>query len=136
MRVITERWENGGRKEMVCAVCEPGFTAEWVKYPPLRELFYLRKGKVKFTVLGREFIADDECVVDIPRFAPHSMEVLAHSELYDMGGQSWWSMFLQCLQSVQVNAPERYNAETIEDLKKKYAIQDVRLQKATSVRSG
>ena len=122
MRVIVERWENGGTKEMVCAVCEPGFTAQWVKYPPLRELLYLRKGKIKFTVLGREFVADDECVVDIPRFAPHSMEVLEPSELYDMGGQSWWSMFLQSVQSIRANAPERDTPETIEALKKKYDI--------------
>ena len=123
MRVIVERWENGGVKEMVCAVCEPGFTAEWVKYPPLRELLYLRKGRIRFKVLGKEFVADDECVVDIPRFAPHSMEVLEHSELYDLGGQSWWSMFLQSLQYVRTKAPERDNEETVEALKKRYDIQ-------------
>ena len=123
MRVIVERWENGGMKEMVCAVAEPGFTAEWVKYPPLRELFYVRKGKVKFKVFNEEFIADDECVVDIPRFAPHSMEVLEHSEIYDMGGQSWWSMFFQCLQSIKVRNPDRYTEENVEALKKKFKIQ-------------
>lgn len=123
MRVLVERWENGGTKELACAVCEPGFTAEWVKYPPLRELLYVREGKVKFTVLGKEFIADDECVVDIPRFAPHSIEVLEHSEIYDLGGQTWWSMFLQCLESVKVNAPARYTEETIENFKKKFKVQ-------------
>ena len=123
MRVIVERWENGGVKELVCAVCEPGFTAEWVKYPPLRELLYVRKGKVKFTVLGQGFIADDECVVNIPRFAPHKLEVLEHSEIYDMGGQSYWSLFLQSVESLRVNNPDRYNEENIERLKKKFDIQ-------------
>ena len=124
MRIIVERWENGGTKEMACAVCEPGFTAEWVKYPPLRELFYVRKGKVKFKALGEEFIADDECVVDIPRFAPHSMEVLEHSEIYDLGGQSYWSIFLQTYESLRRNSPEKLeDAEYLEKLKKRYDIQ-------------
>ncbi len=123
MRVIVERWENGGTKEMVCAVCEPGFTAEWVKYPPLRELLYVRKGKVKFTVLGQEFIADDECVVNIPRFAPHKIEVLEHAEIYDMGGQSYWSLFLDAVESVRKNNPDRNTPEYIEKLKKKFDIQ-------------
>ena len=93
-----------------------------MKYPPIRELFYLRKGRIKFKVLGKEFVADDECVIDIPRFAPHSMEVLEHSELYDLGGQSWWSMFFQSLQYIRTKAPERDNEETLEALKKRYDI--------------
>ncbi len=127
MRVIVERWENGGVKELACAVCEPGFTAEWVDYPPLQELLYVRKGRVKFTVLGEEFVADDECVVSIPRFAPHSIEVLEHSEIYDLGGQSYWSLFLMSLDSVRTFEPERYNSETVERLKKQYDIQIERI---------
>ena len=123
MRILVERWENGGTKELACAVCEPGFTAEWVKYPPLRELFYVRSGKVKFTVLGQEFIADDECVVDIPRFAPHSMEVLAHSEIYDLGGQSYWSLFLMNYASIRKFKPEQLTPETVENLKKRFDVQ-------------
>ena len=123
MRIIVERWENGGTKELACAVCEPGFTAEWVKYPPLRELLYVRSGKVKFTVLGQEFIADDECVVDIPRFAPHCMEVLEHSEIYDLGGQSCWSLFLQNYASIRKFRPEQLTPENVEQLKKRFDIQ-------------
>ena len=123
MKVVVERWENGGVKEMVCAVMEPGFTAQWVKYPPLKELLFVRKGKVKFTVLGKEFIADDECVVCIPRFAPHSIEALESSEVYDLGGQSYWSLFLQNYTSVKTLSPERLTKETVETLKKKFDIQ-------------
>lgn len=122
MRIIVERWENGGVKEMACAVMEPGFTAEWVKYPPLRELFYLRSGKIKFTVMGREFIADDECVIDIPRFAPHSIEVLEHSELFDLGGQSYWSMFLSNYLSVRTRTPGRLENGGLDALKEKFNI--------------
>ncbi|MBR2520663.1 MAG: cupin domain-containing protein [Oscillospiraceae bacterium] len=123
LKVVVERWENGGTKEMVCAVMEPGFTAEWVKYPKLRELLYVRSGKVKFTVLGEEFIADDECVVDIPRFAPHSIEVLEHSEVYDMGGQSYWSLFMQNYASILKHKPDTLTPEKLDELKKKFDIQ-------------
>ena len=122
-RVVVERWENGGVKELDCAVMEPGFTAEWVKYPPLRELLYLRKGKIKFNVLGKEFTADDECVIDLPRLAPRSMEVLEHSELFDLSGQSWYSLFLQDYASIRAYDPDRLTPEKVEELKKHYDIQ-------------
>jgi len=121
MKVIVERWENGGVKELCCAEMQPGFTAEWDKYPKLRELFYVRKGKVKFKVMNDEFIADDECVVDIPRFAPHSIEVLEETEMYELGGQTYWSLFLQNYESIRQRDPKRLeDPETLETLKKKF----------------
>ena len=121
MKVIVERWENGGTKEMCCAVMEPGFTAEWEKYPRLRELFFVRSGKVKFKVMNEEFIADDECVVDIPRYAPHSIEVLEKTEMFDLGGQTMWSLFLQNYESIRNRAPERLNdPATLQALKDKF----------------
>ena len=121
MKVIVERWENGGVKELVLAEMEPGFTAEWVKYPPLRELLYVRKGKVKFTVLGQEFVADDECLVNIPRFAPHRLEALERSEVYDLGGQSYWSLFFQGYEFLRAD-PARLTPEAVEALKQKFSI--------------
>ena len=94
-----------------------------MKYPPLRELLYVRSGKVKFTVLGQEFIADDECVVNIPRFAPHSLEALEHSEVYDLGGQTYWSLFFQSYAYIRTKEPERLTPETVEALKKKFQVQ-------------
>ena len=102
---------------------EPGFTARWVKYPPLRELLYVRSGKVKFNILGKEFVADDECVVNVPRFAPHSIEALEHSEVYDLGGQSWWSLFFQNYTSIRTYDPKRLTPETIQRLKDQFHIQ-------------
>ncbi|MCR4772024.1 MAG: hypothetical protein K5855_06880, partial [Oscillospiraceae bacterium] len=106
-----------------CAVMEPGFTAKWVKYPPLRELFYLRSGKVKFNICGREFIADDECVINAPRFMPRSIEVLEKAEMYDLGGQPYWSLFLQSYAAVRHYEPERLTEETLAALKKRFKIQ-------------
>ena len=126
-KIVVERWENGGVKELDCAVMEPGFTAEWVKYPPLRELFYLRSGKVKFTICGKEFIADDECVINAPRFMPRKLEVLEKAELYDLGGQPYWSLFLQSYASIQHYDPQRLTPETVAALKKRVHIQVERI---------
>ncbi len=123
MRVIIERWENSGIKELNCAVMEPGFTAKWIQYPTLKEVFYVRSGKVKFNIAGKEFIADDECVVIAPRYAPRSMEVLEKTEMYDTGGQSYWSLFLQSYESIKHHDPARLTKETVDALKKRFDIQ-------------
>jgi len=123
LKVVVERWENGGVKELECAVMEPGFTAKWVKYPLLKELFYVRSGRVKFNILGREFIADDECVVMAPRYAPRSIEALEKTELYELGGQSYWSLFMQNYMSIRHYDPDRLTPETVSALKKKFGIQ-------------
>ncbi len=123
IKVMVERWENGGVKELCLAEMEPGFCVEWDKYPALREMLYIRSGKVKFNVMGKEFIADDECIVDLPRFAPRSMEVLEKADVYDFIGQTQWSMFLQNYASLKKFAPERFNdAAEIDALKKKFDV--------------
>ena len=123
MKIVVERWENGGAKELACAVMEKGFWAKWVRFPPLRELLYVRHGKVQFDIMGRQFVADDYCVVDIPRFAPHSIEALEKSEVYDLGGLSYWSLFFQNYTSILKRDPDRLTPETVEGLKKKFKIQ-------------
>ncbi len=122
MNVVVERWENGGVKELDCAVLEPGFTAAWEKYPRIKELFYVRSGKVKFTIMGRTFVADDECVVVAPRFAPRSIEALERTELYELGGQAYWSLFLQNVASIRKYDPARLTRETMEALKQRFVI--------------
>ena len=123
MKIVVERWENGGTKELDCAVLEPGFTAAWTEYPELRELFYVRSGRVRFTICGREFEADGECVVNAPRFAPRKIEVLEKTELYELGGQTYWSLFLQSLASIRHYEPERLTPETLEALKQRFKVQ-------------
>jgi mannose-6-phosphate isomerase-like protein (cupin superfamily) len=124
MKIITQRWENAGANELCCAEMEPGFTAEWVKYPKNRELLYLRSGQVKFKIYNEEFIADDECIINIPKYAPHSLEVLKKSELFDLGGLTHWYSFLHDYMSVKTYDPERFSKpETIEALKAKFSCQ-------------
>jgi hypothetical protein len=88
---------------------EPGFTAEWVKFPKNRELLYLRSGKIKFKVFNEEFIAYDECVINIPKFAPHSLVVLEKAELYDLGGLTFWSSFMHDYVSIKPTTPKGSN---------------------------
>jgi len=121
MKVITTRWENAGVNELVCAEMEKGFTAQWNKYPLQRELYYVRRGLVKFTVYGEEHVARAGCVVNIPKFAPHSLVALEKSEVYDVGGKTFWFSFLQDLESLRTYAPERLGKpEEVEALKKKF----------------
>jgi quercetin dioxygenase-like cupin family protein len=121
MKVLTTRWENAGVNEMVCAEMEKGFTAEWNRYPLQRELYYVRSGCVRFTVYGTDYTAMGGCVVNIPKFAPHSLAALEKSEVYDMGGKTLWFSFLQDYESIRTYAPERLDKpEEIEALKKKF----------------
>ena len=78
---------------------------------------------MKFTICGKTFIADDECVINAPRFAPRSIEVLEPSEMYDLGGQPYWSLFLQNYESIKHYDPKRLTPETLDALKKKFKIQ-------------
>jgi mannose-6-phosphate isomerase-like protein (cupin superfamily) len=124
MKVLIQRWENGGAKELCCAEMEPGFTAEWVKYPKIRELLYVRNGEVKFKVMNDEFVAYSECLVNIPKFAPHSLEALTKAEVYDMGGLTMWSSFLHDYMSIKTYDPERFaKPEVIGELKEKFNCQ-------------
>jgi quercetin dioxygenase-like cupin family protein len=124
MKILIQRWENAGVNELCCAVMEPGFTAEWVKYPTNHEQFYIRNGSVKFKVFDEEFVAPPESIVDIPKFAPHSLEALTKAEVYDLGGLTLWSSFLHDYMSIKTYDPERFaKPETISELKAKFDCQ-------------
>lgn len=124
MKVIIQRWENAGVCELCCAEMEPGFTAEWVKYPKHRDLLYVRSGEVRFTVYDREFTAKAGCLVNIPKYAPHSLEALTKAQVYDVGGQTFWASFLHDYFSIKTYDPERFRkTETIVELKDKFGCQ-------------
>ena len=121
VKIIVPRWEDGGVCECICVDMEPGFTATWKKYPQNRELFYVRNGKVKFTICGKEFIATKGCIVNVPRFADHSLVALEKSEVYEIHAQTYWFSFLQNYESIRKQFPERLeNPETLVELKAKF----------------
>ena len=109
MKMLSSRWENWGVVEIWGAEMEKGFCAEWNKYPIRHEMYFIPKGKVKFKVYDEEFIAYDECIVKIPKYAEHSIEVLEDTVMYDVGGQTFWFEYLMDLFSIKKNDPARYN---------------------------
>lgn len=124
MKMITARWENGGICEMWAAEMEPGFHAEWVDMPAETEMYYVTKGRVKFTVYDEEFEATPECVVKIPKFAAHSLVALENSVVYDVAGTTRWQAFFQDRASILQYDPERAKKpETMEELKAKFGCQ-------------
>ena len=122
--VITTRWENAGVNEMICARLKKGAAVTWNPYPRERELYYVRHGLCEFTVYGEKHIAKEGCIVNIPRFAPHSLLALEDSEIYDMGGKPQWFAFLQDYEAIRTYDPKRLEKpETLTELRKKFGVE-------------
>ena len=121
MKMITGRWENGGAKELWRAELDEGFHARWVDYPTVQELFYVTEGKVQFKVYDEVFTAGPNCLVKIPKYAPHSLVALEKSAMYDLGGQTQWFALLQDWESIKkYDAPRANNPDTMDALKDKF----------------
>ena len=121
--IMTTRWENFGVNEMICARMKKGFTAQWDPYPIERELYYVRKGLVEFTVYGEKHVAKAGCIVNIPKFAPHSLKALEDSDVYDMGGKPWWFSFFQDYEAIRTYDPDRLkDPETLKKLREKFKV--------------
>ncbi len=124
VKVITTRWDNFGVNEMICAQMKKGFTVQWNPYPKERELYYVRHGLAEFTVYGEKHVAKEGCIVNIPRFAPHSLKALEDSEIYDMGGKPQWFAFLQDYEAIRTYDPKRLeNPDTLLQLRKKFGVE-------------
>ena len=95
MKQLSARWENGGVCELWCADMAAGFHAEWTECPKHREQLYIREGTVRITVYDEEYTATAGCLVNIPKFAPHSLTALSRSQVYDCCGQTMWEAFLR-----------------------------------------
>ncbi|MDR0858370.1 MAG: cupin domain-containing protein [Oscillospiraceae bacterium] len=114
---VVGRWETYGVREIWQAKLEKGFSAQWVDFPLLPELFYVTSGKVKFTVYGEEYTAFEDCLVKIPKFAPHSIIAETDAAMYDLGGLSMWELFLADYTA------GTHTPEDVKSLKDKYKIQ-------------
>jgi hypothetical protein len=119
--MITGRWENGGIKELWRAELSKGFFAQWQEYPTIQDLFYVQSGKIEFKVYDEVFTAGPDCLVKIPKYAPHSLVVQEDAVLYDIGGQTQWYALLQDRASILKFNPERaQKPETMDALKAKF----------------
>ena len=123
MKMITARWENGGKKELWLAEMEPGFYAEWDPYPVTQDLFYIQKGKVKFTIYDEEYIAEQDCLVKIPKYAPRKFEVLEPTDMYDIGGITRWYALLQDFSALKKYEPAKATKEAFDEMRARYGCQ-------------
>ncbi len=120
LKMITARWENGGKKELWLAEMQKGFHAEWDAYPVVQDLFYVTEGKIKFRVYDEEFVAEKDCLVKIPKYAPRQFEVLEDAKMYDIGGITRWYALLQDWQALKKFRPEQATAEEFEKMRKRF----------------
>ena len=124
VKLMVGRWECAGIREINYFEFKKGFKAETVQFPEYRELYYVREGEIKFKIFDDEFVAYPECLVDIPKFIPHSMEALTDATMYDMGGMTYWYDFLHDYTTLQTKFPDRAkDPEVIEKLKKSDRVQ-------------
>ena len=105
MKMIVGRWECGGVREIWRAEMKKGFHAEWVDFPTLPELFYVTEGTVKFKVYGEEYTAFPDCLVKIPKLAPHSLIAETDAAMYDLAGLTCWYGFLHDLSAIKKSDP-------------------------------
>ena len=107
MKMMIGRWETAGVREVWRMEMEEGFHAEWVDFPEYRELYYVTGGEIRFKVCEDEFVAHSECLVDIPKHLPHSIEVQKNAVVYDMGGMTCWFDLLHDYTTLLKKAPGR-----------------------------
>lgn len=121
MKMITSRWENGGKKEIWRIEMEPGFYARWDEYPTVQDLFYVTEGKVKFKVYDTEFTAEKDCLVKIPKYAPRSFVVTERAAMYDVGGITRWYGLLQDFTALKKYDPQNAGQDAYDEMRKKFA---------------
>jgi len=107
IKLMVGRWECGGVREINYFEFEKGFKAETVDFPAYRELYYVREGQIKFKIFNDEFVAYPECLVDIPKYIPHSMEALTKAAMYDIGGLTCWYDTLHDYTTILKKFPEK-----------------------------
>ena len=84
------RFECNGAKEVWEANLDAGITIEYQDPHPYFELYYITKGRVRFTILEgfadeAVFVAEAGSIVRIPPYAKHKIEVVEAAQLFDNG---------------------------------------------------
>ena len=107
MRLVIGRWECNGVKEVWEAEMEKGLRIRWDAPHPDYELYYICEGSVKFQILDEEFAAGPDCLVHIPPYAKHQMEVLEDARMYDCGCPGRLLDLFEDLDSLKAYQPEK-----------------------------
>ena len=122
-KLLLARWDLGGLREVWRFEMEKGFHAESVDYPGHRSLIYLTDGAVEVKIYDDEFVADKECLIDIPKNLKYTIKAKTDAKMYEVGGLSGWYNFMHDYTAVKKNNPDKFNDEKyIADLKKKNQI--------------
>ncbi len=80
---------------------------EW-HYPNQNwELYYVADGKIRFDVEGETYIAEKDCLVHIPPYHTHELEVLEDAQMFDYGGETYTLELLEDYKSLQTHQPEK-----------------------------
>jgi len=117
------RWECNNVKEIWQAIMQKGVKVGWSMLHSEPELFLVEKGAVKLTVMGEEYIARADSVIDIPPYYPFTIEVLEDdSIIYDLDCSAHMLSMLEDLQSVRKNDPHRIDTpEKLHAFMEKYS---------------
>lgn len=119
-KMMVARWELGGKREVWRFEMDEGFYAESVDFPAFRQLYYVTGGEVEFRVCEDVFTAHSECMVDIPKFIPHSVRAKSNAVVHDVGGMACWYNFLHDYTAAARNNPAKFNNKNfIAGLKKR-----------------
>lgn len=115
LRLKIGRWECGGVKEVWQAFLDKGLCVEF-NYPHKNwELYYIVKGTVKFEVEGEVYMAAENCLVHIPPYHAHTMEVMEDAEVYDCGGETFLMDLLEDYRVIKATQPEKLNCQEFKD---------------------
>lgn len=77
--------------------------------------------KIKFKVyIDEEFIAEKECLVKIPKYAPRSFEVLEQASMCDVGGITRWYALLQDFTALQKYEPEKADKSVYDAMRARF----------------
>ena len=100
------KWETNGVKEVWHANLKKGLTFEF-NYPhPHYEIYSVLSGKLKVTILDKEYIVEKDTLIHIPPSHKHTIEVSEDTSLFDYGGEMDLMALLEDLESVKKYKPE------------------------------
>ena len=86
LRQKVGRWETHGVREVWQAVLQKGVKVSWNDPYGESELYHLRKGKLRMTIMGDEYIVEPGAIISIPPYVNREIEVLEDdTELLDAG---------------------------------------------------
>lgn len=111
LKLKVGRFECNGAKEVWEANLDEGITIEYQDPHPYFELYYITKGKVRFTILEgfvdeAVFVAEAGSIVRIPPYAKHKIEVVEAAQLFDNGCEIRLMSMLEDLAAIRTARPQ------------------------------